>query len=102
MNPDGRNNRVRRHLSVISQNGVDLGQNFIDRFNGLAGRPFVVAIRRNLSALTRLSLVSRIRRFQSSANDPGTGVGAGNDKSLPALFRSAMNIPLALRRKKRP
>jgi hypothetical protein len=29
MNPDGRNNYIRRYLFIFSQNGFDLGQNFI-------------------------------------------------------------------------
>jgi hypothetical protein len=43
--------------------------------------------RRNSSSLVRLSLISRIRRLQFSAGNPGYGRGAGNNKSLPALFR---------------
>lgn len=42
MNLDGPNNRVWRYLFVMPQNGLDLGEDLIGRFNRPAGQPFVV------------------------------------------------------------
>jgi hypothetical protein len=42
MTPDRRNHCVRRYPCIISSNGFDPGQNFIDRFYRPAGQHFVV------------------------------------------------------------
>jgi hypothetical protein len=102
MNTECRNNRVRRHLFVISQNGVDLCQNFIGRFNGLAGQPFVVCNSKKFEYANQVVLgLENSNDSSPRLMTQAPRVGTGNDKSLPALFRSAMNIPLTLRCKKR-
>jgi hypothetical protein len=51
------------------------------------------SFRRYSSALTRLSLFSKIRRSQFWATASGTGVDKGNNKSLPALLGWTMDTP---------
>jgi hypothetical protein len=42
MNSDSPNNRVRRYLFVIPQNGFDLSHDLIDCFSRPAGQPLVI------------------------------------------------------------